>query len=140
MTCHCCCCCHCCCRAHECLSGLLLKRVLADVFLQGGLLTEAELLLQPAAGKYEQQQQSDGWALLSRLHGAVTDLIWGADLSGYWTHKPFVLQVSGLRSRLCFHGLRHSTAQHGCTVQRSASLLWALALSTSTKETTPAAV
>lgn len=112
---------------HESLSGLLLKHVLADVFWQAGLLTEAELLLQPAAGHNEQQQQSDGWALLSRLHGAVTDLIGGADkaVSGCWMHKPFVLQVSGLRSRLC---LTHSTAQHGCTVQHSASVLWALAL------------
>lgn len=72
--------------------------MLADVFLQAGLLTEAELLLHPAAGHNEQQQQSDGWSRLSRLHGAVTDLIGGADkaVSGYWMHKPFVLQVSGL--------------------------------------------
>jgi hypothetical protein len=64
--------------------------MLAGLLKDHGMLTEHELLYG--------HPESAGLQLLHTLAGAVTDLIAGNNLSGYWQHKQFALQVRRLRT------------------------------------------
>jgi hypothetical protein len=101
------------------LSGLLLKHMLAALLQDYGMLTEHELLFGHPA-------QSAGLQLLYSLTGAVTDLIAGKNVSGYWQHKQFALQASARAAHIRGRGDPNQLA--GCQQQQACCVTSVLAV------------